>query len=1310
MRRNSINHIDSFEEEDNLVPGVETQVTPVPEVQPVEQPEEQQQPKSQNRTPKEAGQNTERAELDSGFWTEAGNWLSENFDPLNRIDKGADDLAELTEGTFVEGATQGLADAVPNRKELRERAAPVPVLGQLLAAGAGVDAFAMTPISLGARLSNQQLPEAALPPAEMEEVLGGELAFELGRLLAPTLIGGPATGFKALAAESALETINQRSADDVVFGRQTAVLLGEVADKLGQDGTALTEELIRGETPRAQTVNAIIGYLTNFGVNISVDAATSKILRALGKNAPTQVAEEVAEVTGKEPKVVQMSLDDIELPKKGDPDLDINEASTIDTGVAKAPKGKVVNEEAIVAHTLKRQAPTVTNVETRGFTNYSVFSNKDSIQKALKEAIQYMEKIEGNQAARQKMYVDADNWIRQFVDESNASIDLDRALEDFPLSAMVKPLAEGGTRKGANFLTEEAITTKPGAAAVTLLGEELGERLSASARNAINLDNGGKDFSNAVEQFLELQDKSEMFLLPLRRFKQEWNLGGIAQQRDFKAGLQNDLGLKKSKRKLSESAPSEEFRRIYKDAEDVGKTPRQLWQAFQAGDATAGQTLKDFLSLVAYAPPNTALAHVDNLERVLYNELRKGNRAASTRLLYASYLTRLAPQVASLGSNILNLVKEPVGNFLGKEERYAYGQVLGALGAFSDALAVGKRTFQRGYSVNAGTKLDASVYNSKVRDEQLDRLWEGVQKELHKTKAGKREWVVAWSSYMRQKLSNSPLNTWAGRALTAGDDTSKVIYGSMTANGQAYREATELGIKPGSFAFKRLVNQKYKEAFVNGIKNGELTPSVNDAASALTFSQPIPKDGNVIDGAFRTLYDAANENQFWQFVSPFTRVSYWTLEKGGVLLAGSIPGVGGKILGAVVPKYKKIMAGEMGELARMQLKSNLNFAGYTSFMVAGLSANGLMTGNNPPEGMPRTSFIIPTNNKDGYIAIPYGRLEPIATPFALLTDMVQNFRDNIWTEQQYSKAVEEFVVALGLATFDKSFMTGMSNSASLFDVNNFGEGTVISGVGQVSPVVTSRGIPIGGGAALTRMISDWINPYDTISKGDPNIFRNIWAALAERNFGGWTNPVKFDPLTGQAIQTTNQMGKDNYWKGVVSSLTNEFYPGRVKGGDRISVTLHGGEKSSIYAELDKLDYDVKRLHNFRTFEGVGLSLEEQSILSKDTHDIGELPKGLKAYFSSKQYKRSWSVIQKKRSEGTEESLDIAEKELKSIQSEITSIFNRAKDKAGRLGRLKDKPGYAQKHDELVFGPKNSQASRNSSPNESVQEILDMPIK
>ena len=89
-------------------------------------------------------------------------------------------------------------------------------------------------------------------------------------------------GFKAL--ESAAETTTQRGADDLLFGRQGAQAMGEIADSLGFDGAQLTRDLIEGKKPNAQVITAIGGFFQNMGINIAGDFAVERIAKMLKRN------------------------------------------------------------------------------------------------------------------------------------------------------------------------------------------------------------------------------------------------------------------------------------------------------------------------------------------------------------------------------------------------------------------------------------------------------------------------------------------------------------------------------------------------------------------------------------------------------------------------------------------------------------------------------------------------------------------------------------------------------------------------------------------------------------------------------------------------------------------------------------------------------------------------------------------------------------------------------------------------------------------------------------------------------------------
>lgn len=1282
--------LDAYEEEERQRRAAEAAQQQQP------QAAQQQQPPTTEQTPREAAASAEKTKLDRGFFTDVGERLQRELDPLNRLDGYLDDVAELTGNETI----QQIADFVPNRDEFRGKFADVPVLGQLAAAASAVDDIPLIPATVAARFANQDASFSELP-AELKDVEGGEAVFQISSIVAPTLVGVPgganvaSRGAKVLAAESLLETLPQRSAEDLIAGREIAVRYGEIADLLGFEGAEVTKDLIEGKKPSAQVTVAVTGFIQNLGINFASDAIFGAIFKKLGVSNTSEAAEAVSKATGKPSDVVQRSLDDVEVPSKGNPDLDINEAVSLNTGVPRPTANKALNEDAIQASAIQRSFDFgdsgMATKDFQFFSNYKVFSDNTSYQKALADATKSLEPVLKDKGAMERAIVGGQKWVSQFFDETNQTLDLDAAYRAWGDDLTLEPLnarailvnaaerMDGNVPSKADFVKNRTITSQEGTVAATLIGEELGIRLHQAARRVTNLEDGSIDFTKAVDDYLDLQDKAEFFLTPLRRFKAKWGTSGKIQQFDEVRRI--GIGKQKDVKPLqietpSYDAPVEQFSKVYKDTNDEGATLRELWVRYNAGDADAGNTLKTYFNLMSFAAPRTAVAQVNNLSNTLLKQLKKGNNDATTNLYYAAMLSRISPQTASLASNVVNLVKEPIGLFLSGDKAYAVGQVYGALSVFSDALQVGKRAFMTEVPVNAGSKLDAKIFDRKLRDLELDRLYEGVQKELNATNANDLTKGLAWWNYTRQKIANHPLNSYAGRGFLAADEWAKVVYGGMTASGRAFREASEKGVKRGTDEFKQLQQKQFNDIFRDGIEKGELNPAtgVLDGANSITFATPIPKNGNFVDNAFRNLQDAADSSAFWKFVSPFTRVAYNTLEQGGVMLAGSIPGVGGEVLQRLIPRYRRIMNGEMGDIARLQLKSNLAFGQASAFAVVGLSFSGMMTGNNPPAGLPKTSFIVPApGTKNGWVGIPYGRLEPIATPFAILSDLTTNYRDNIISEPDYEKAIAEVLTAFGLATLDKTFTSSLTNVASLLDVKNFSEGTAVSGVNAAGAVVSSAVLPIGAGSALTRMVADWVNPYQNYSKEKDNLLANVWGALANRNLGGATMPTKFDPYTGEKRTKVAGFGS-NYWGQVLATIGNEaIVPGRL--GD--------AKSNNILKQMDRIGFDPEI--DLRSYKGIALSVEEQSILSKDLHDFGSLSKKLNDYFEGNRY--PGSAIRKQSREGTQTKTELLKEQAR---QDVRRIINLAKDEAIREGRLSTTQSFQTKmlpeiNDPLPYG-------------------------
>ena len=122
------------------------------------------------------------------------------------------------------------------------------------------------------------------------------------------------------------------------------------------------------------------------------------------------------------------------------------------------------------------------------------------------------------------------------------------------------------------------------------------------------------------------------------------------------------------------------------------------------------------------------------------------------------------------------------------------------------------------------------------------------------------------------------------------------------------------------------------------------------------------------------------------------------------------------------------MAGEFGEVAEMQLKSQVAFTRLFVMSQAGMALTGNVTGNFPPDGMPKNSWIIPTPwTSTGYTAIPHNRIQPFSSIASITADLVTLLRDKAINEKKYNQAVSLFVASLGIAALDQTFLSGLQN-------------------------------------------------------------------------------------------------------------------------------------------------------------------------------------------------------------------------------------------------------------------------------------------
>ena len=1212
-----------------------------------------------------------------GVFTQVGEFLQ------NAADAPANFASQLTGGL------------IPSADQQRENAMGIPVVGPaVVGGGLGIESGLLTPVTLGARATNQQTPWTQ-KPAVLEGSPVGEAAFTIMEIVTPSLIvgaaipGGVPAGLVGVGVESAVETaVQTESSEDLIASRTLAAAAGEIAEYLEPgSGKQLAIDLVEGKTAESKVLISVAGFLQNLGINIGVNQLIKGLTPGAARTADA-AEEAAAQATGKSVDDVTQSIDNTTQPRYSvdeEPFESARVSEDTDVPVSKPPEGnEYVNPDALSAESLRDfrlDADYLTSADRKYFSNIAAVADDVKVQNMIEEASKTFERLKGVKVdealiARRVQSFWLDN--KQFLDT-----DTDYVARSFIDADFARPITEGkrvtaelAQVSDDTFLREYATLDPGGYAAAAMIGEEMGTRAVKLARQAVNLDANGVDFTSVVENLIDLQDRLGTFMVPLRRAKREWNLGGTFQQRKTIRSLRDADVVSPSQPKVEAprvDAPARELEVIKRNETDEGRTLKELWDAYQAGDADAGKTLKEYLNAVAYSNPQTAVSQIENLTEVLKSELFKGNKGAFRQLRYASMLGRLGTQVVANASTIARLIAEPIGGVVspvlggGKKADaiYALGQLAGGFSGFFDAVQAGARTFKTGITLNSGTKLDGLIQDIKLERAQLDAKWQGLQRQMNADGASKADMFTAHMWYQLQQYALHPFNSLASRGLMAGDEFGKSLFGAQVASGRAWKEAFEQGkfnlkaVRNGEL--DPLVKAELEKVFKDGKVKGKITDAdVLEGAKNITMQGEIPKTGNFIDSGFRGLQNASQESEFWSFFFPFVKAGYNSLE-----IAARFEPTGQ--MRRLIPRYNAIMKGELGEVARQQLQSQLAFGRLWTAGSAYMAWNGMITGYSTPPGTPQTSILIPADNADGYIAVSYARLEPFATLMSVTADLVQGLRYTVIHEKDYQRFAEEMVFAIGMSTFDKSFLQGMHDITALLNMKRYGDSGGASIAKNVSNVVGGYALaPAGQAAALTRAIASYTNPYMTISKDKTNIWNELAGSFRSRFFGGHGNPIQYNVFTGEPMMRTIDLlpGKNRFTATISAMLNEAGFPG----------SISNASMTAAQKELGILGFEFDQKSKLSTWEGIELSPELQSKLSAGMHKYGRLNQRLEAYFNGNDYKKLRYEMKKFSASSNANKGSLADVKRQEIFKQIRQIFREAKD-ASAKATLAGNPEY-----------------------------------
>ena len=1175
--------------------------------------------------------------------------------------------------------------------------------------------------------------------------------------------GTIATGTSGLLIESGIETVTQDAADDLIAGRWLATRFGIIANSLGFDGDQLAIDMIEGKNFRGQAFVATVGFLQNLGINYGVNkfvdlfkgskkAAQQKLLEGGGgenkvvgqKQLPTSAitTQQVIDVDVIDVKELPpnykhsakvLKTDAIDVYKKIE---DINEVPynhlkephdvmDIDNSVnvSKPSDGNAhISSESFHAEmgrSLDVDTPVsrglneiggdgLTAADRNYFSNWKAITDEGGVVKALQELTSNLRKLKGFPADldialkranhfwsknSQLLGEDITAFAREFYKEGVVPLDPRKSLNDFDGIDWQRVLRENA-KVAPDFF-----------AAAGLMAEELGVRFAKQARVVRNLDKAGIDFTQAMENMVQLVEKGDLLLIPLRRAKRQWAVEGITQQKNFFRKIREGYkGIDSAKlNDLPTDATSpRDLTLIKKNDTDAGKTLRELWESAKAGDSKDLETLKEYLDYVAMSPPDEVFGMTKNLSDALKQTLEVNGDTVRT-LYYAKLLATVNPQTAAGATNVARLIAEPLGNIVSplfrgsksngiKDVLYGLGQLVGTQSAINDALFAFKRAAKTNQSINASSRVYELSKTWKRKSLELDAAKTMLLDKIAREGGDKTEIAKVHINYWMNWAVYNPYTNFAKRFLIAQDDAANVMVGQQEAVGRAFVKAWEDGVfnikinpknlfKKGESVIQqgkqleRYVRKEMGNIFEDGITHGRLVDEgVISRAKNLTMQENIPvgKYATPIDNFFKGLEQQSQNAFIATYFMPFARLSWNFLDSLGRSLYSLDPT---GLMEKSVPRYKAIISGEMGEVAEMQLKSQVAFTRLFVMSNAGLAMTGNITGNYPPDGLPKNSFILPTPwTSTGYTAIPHDRIQPFSSIAGITADLVVLTRDKAISEKKYLQAVSMFVATLGVAALDQTFLRGLQNQTDYLDLNGYvtrdGRNLKLSRVGaDLSMNIPHPYNPMFW-AGFSRQLFDLVQPYQTMNSDPNNAGRDYWARVKGRVFMGLGNPLKYDRYTGNAIKKSGSQGK-GYFTGIVNNLFNTFgYAGKITEAD---------PDNFVKKQMYSVGFDFNK-PEIAQYKGLELTNEEQSSFNKYMFSEGKIEGRLKFLFTqNKKYKKLYAQYKrmKENSPINMPNTELAQVE-KQLHAMITAVHKEAKDAALPFV-IMDHPELKEKH-------------------------------
>jgi len=1170
----------------------------------------------------------------------------------------------------------------------------------LEAVAEGAQAGLQLPTTVLANLNNQAAPWSTAP-ARMKDSAIATTLFELAEILTPTLmfqgvsgVAGSAAGLISggRAVRAGIEAGAAQDVDQLIAGRTLANKLGELSERLGimpQD--EMYKTLVEGEALQSKAFIATVAFLQSYMLEFGVDSILAKVT---SKAKPTPLTEKVAKQLNKTPEEIQAALANtyersylsaLE-PEDGITPNTITPTSVVDEG------NQILATPAFMKE-LQRQIGVgldgLTSAERTYFTNLDVISEETKLQNIVMEMTKELPDLVLNKLEEARMLKRGGEWWsankqlfhedwEQLIEKFSDDFTIPFSKEGLSSKQVIELQQNIGTymREGAflDFRVPEAFTV------ASMIGEEMSVKVSKLATVINNLENIGVDYTAPMEVLMDMIDKSQMILVPLRRSKRVWSLVGKAQQRQSKQAVRAlDIGPLDN---LTEIIGPQEAGKTFEEFFDItsGKrgTIRELFALAKAGDKDANKAVKMLVTQLSMGDPRSALETLEIGADILKNNFFNGRGDWLQSLMYnVGLLSSVGTQVVSAANTIIRQTSEPAAlgiigaqkGFAGtilnqkelalegrKEALYALGQLSGGITNIFGSAWNGLKAWKYNQPITGTTRFAKKVETLAQKQIAIDRNYLAYRKTLEDQGATPDKMFFAWAEYTMQTVGNNFLTTQPTRLLMAQDAaaTSTAFHGTLAGKAMIMDNG-----KPFSRNFYDLKKKALGKS--GDIFKGIRDPDLLEAAKTVTFQREIPRgaEANIIDNAFAAVEKAADESAIWKFFAPFARISWDFLDQVAMSGVGAIPVVGGKVAGAINPRYAKMLSGEMGPAIQMQAKGSMAAAQMFILFAVWQSVKGNMTGKQSGN-MPKDSFVVPVGDatNSGFAALPYGRIQPYASYLSVTSDIVNSYQRGAISRGEYGQALGEIVASIGENSLDQTAFTGLVNLGDLI-----GQGR--TSPGWLSDIADAFSLPFA--PAFSRMFGRLGDPFNEVAFIDRGDLVTSFAAGLLRKSGRTSElPNITNVYTGRIEPTTATAGTpEEYWTGVRAALMNEFmWPGRIQ----------EAYKDAPWRKLlDEVGYVMPK-DFLRTVRGVPLTLNQQAELSKLMSE--SLSTELTEFYQSIGYKNMRKDLEKARKEAVPNPIPgvtpavgrntTVQGKLKDIKDAVEQIHINAKDRAASL--------------------------------------------